>query len=170
MFVHGICEFPMHCYFGDCVHEALEGSWRCHFHRHRLKCNIAECRNQVYARGLCVRHGGKSRCQVDACDTNVRDGSFCAKHGGGKRRGNCIEAGCVNRAQARQRCIRHGGGNHCRADNCLKYARTNGLCTRHSRALMTLPWLAKPVPVEPTPAVSMAESDDWIDCAILADL
>ncbi|KDO23548.1 hypothetical protein SPRG_10740 [Saprolegnia parasitica CBS 223.65] len=133
----------MRCYFGDCVHEALEGSWRCHFHRHRLKCSVAECRNQVYARGLCVRHGGKPRCQVDACDTN-----------------------------ARQRCIRHGGGSHCRADNCLKYARTNGLCTRHSRAVMTLPWQSKPLPAEPLPAVSTMpmQTDDWIDCAILADL
>ncbi|OQR97730.1 hypothetical protein ACHHYP_20458 [Achlya hypogyna] len=176
----------MRCYFQDCPHTVTDGSWRCHFHRHRLKCSVESCRNQVYARGRCVRHGAKPLCQFESCKTNVRYGKFCAKHGGGKRRGVCVEPGCANQAQARQRCIRHGGGRHCRADGCLKYARTNGLCTRHGRLFSSLlkkpaddtfewNWIVETMAPGEQPFYAIADglgddSNAWIDHAILDDL
>ncbi|KAF0712497.1 Aste57867_4808 [Aphanomyces stellatus] len=68
------------CFFNDCFALVLVGSWKCHFHRHRARCVVLDCRNQVYARQRCVKHGGKRQCQVVGCSANSRVGHLCSQH------------------------------------------------------------------------------------------
>ncbi|KAG9407673.1 hypothetical protein AC1031_002391 [Aphanomyces cochlioides] len=124
------------CFFNECHNEVLPGSWKCIFHRHRGKCLAGNCQNQVYARNLCVRHGGRKKCQFEHCEFNARVGDFCSKHGVGSRKKLCTEPGCTNKAHAREKCVRHGGGRKCKMDSCDVYARNGGFCSRHSRLLI----------------------------------
>ncbi|KDO15901.1 hypothetical protein SPRG_18562, partial [Saprolegnia parasitica CBS 223.65] len=49
------------CFFNGCTNSVMHGSWKCEFHKNRAKCTgSSSCHNQVFARNLCVRHGGKS--------------------------------------------------------------------------------------------------------------
>ncbi|KAF0691083.1 Aste57867_17621 [Aphanomyces stellatus] len=119
------------CFFNDCSNPVLPNSWKCHFHRHRGRCHVDDCRNQVYARHLCGRHGGKKQCKVEGCTLNARLGSVCCKHGAGSLRKLCSHPNCTKQVHARDRCVRHGGGRQCRKDGCKNHARSGGYCRRH---------------------------------------
>ncbi|ETV67349.1 hypothetical protein H257_16433 [Aphanomyces astaci] len=101
------------CFFNGCPHEAVIGSWKCMFHMHRFICSMPHCRNQVYARNRCVRHGGKKRCEVDGCVLNRRLGRFCVKHGPPTSVKLCNELDCSKHAHLHGNagmpiaCIRH---------------------------------------------------------------
>ncbi|KAH9106937.1 hypothetical protein LEN26_014414 [Aphanomyces euteiches] len=99
----------MTCVFTDCKLPVLPGLDRCLLHRHRRKCMVETCTNQVYARNRCVRHGGKKKCIHPGCCINVLVGDLCARHGNCLR--TCSMAGCTSPAVARRRCERHGGVN-----------------------------------------------------------
>ncbi len=69
------------CMFSDCQRVCDVGLDKCLYHRHRKLCNHpSSCSNQVYARGLCVKHGGKQKCKVPDCDKNTRAGHLCSSH------------------------------------------------------------------------------------------
>ncbi|KDO22475.1 hypothetical protein SPRG_12758 [Saprolegnia parasitica CBS 223.65] len=119
----------MECIFRDCVAPAVPFTTKCQYHRNRAKCRVAGCCNQVYARHLCVSHGGRRRCQFPECRANARLGLFCTQHGGKKQR--CQEQGCTSLAHAKGKCVRHGGRRPCSADGCLTHARKGGYCWRH---------------------------------------
>ncbi|KAF0709500.1 hypothetical protein AaE_012865 [Aphanomyces astaci] len=106
---------------------------RCRHHRHRGRCMVDNCSNQVYARNLCCRHGAKKQCEFDGCTLRARLGNVCYKHGADKKQ--CEEPGCSQPAQARQKCVKHGGGRKCKANDCLAHARAGGYCQRHRAAL-----------------------------------
>ncbi|KAF0748015.1 hypothetical protein AaE_007509 [Aphanomyces astaci] len=122
----------MSCYFKGCARPVLQGAAKCDFHRQRSMCVVADCRNQVFARNLCVRHGGKKSCVHEGCRENVRVGDLCGKHGASAHRKMCIEDGCDKFAQTKQRCSAHGGGQRCKRSGCFAHARRGGFCTRHS--------------------------------------
>ncbi|OQR83134.1 hypothetical protein ACHHYP_15061 [Achlya hypogyna] len=109
------------------------GSIKCNFHKNRGTCSVANCRNQVYARHLCVGHGGRRPCQTPACLGNARVGGYCNKHGGKREKPPCIVDACVNTSYSNGRCIRHGGRRQCLVETCETHARTGGYCWRHSR-------------------------------------
>ncbi|OQR88266.1 hypothetical protein THRCLA_22894, partial [Thraustotheca clavata] len=121
------------CFFNECAQPVPPGSWKCVFHRHRSRCRVDDCRNQVYARNLCVRHGGKRQCQHPNCNVHVRQGLFCTVHGPKIDKPRCIEEGCTKQAHMRSKCVRHGGGRLCKIENCTTYARGGGLCWRHRK-------------------------------------
>ncbi|KAF0722350.1 hypothetical protein Ae201684P_010003 [Aphanomyces euteiches] len=125
---------PTTCYFKGCENAVVDGSLKCSFHRHRTQCAIQDCHNQVYARNLCVRHGGKKPCLHEGCTGNARRGDFCTRHGATSYKKVCSEPGCSRVAHARQKCVRHGGGRKCNAQGCETHARTRlgGFCHRHS--------------------------------------
>ncbi|OQS05081.1 kinesin, partial [Thraustotheca clavata] len=112
----------------------IPGSWKCEFHKNRAKCTgSTTCHNQVFARNLCVRHGGKKPCLSEGCTGNARIGNFCSRHGASTMKKHCTEEGCTKVAHARQKCVRHGGGRRCRIEACEAHARNGGYCFRHSR-------------------------------------
>ncbi|KDO22484.1 hypothetical protein SPRG_21183 [Saprolegnia parasitica CBS 223.65] len=121
------------CLFNECAHPAVPGTRKCSFHKNRIKCHVANCQNQVYARHLCVRHGGKKQCQYEGCVMNARVGNFCSRHGASNTKKQCIEEGCTKMAHAKQKCVRHGGGRKCRVESCKAHARTGGYCCRHTK-------------------------------------
>ncbi|KAH9106446.1 hypothetical protein LEN26_012759 [Aphanomyces euteiches] len=124
------------CYFNDCNNQVLPGSWKCIFHRHRARCLMDNCQNQVYARNLCVRHGGKKQCEFAGCTLNARLGNVCSKHGAGDMKKRCTHEGCTKQAHERQKCVRHGGGRKCKMHGCQTHARSGGFCSRHSRLFL----------------------------------
>ncbi|KDO22485.1 hypothetical protein SPRG_12767 [Saprolegnia parasitica CBS 223.65] len=126
------------CYFNDCNNAALSDSSKCEFHKHRLKCLIDGCHNQVYARRLCVRHGGKKLCAFPDCNRNARLGKFCSLHGVVTHKRHCNEDGCLKMAHARGKCVRHGGGRRCAHPECPSHARHKGYCSRHAILMMPL--------------------------------
>ncbi|KAG9409388.1 hypothetical protein AC1031_019642 [Aphanomyces cochlioides] len=137
MVIHQINFSPvMQCYFNSCHNPPAGGTDKCDFHRNRGKCNVADCRNQVYARNLCVKHGGKRACQAPGCDKNTWLGGFCCKHNALIGNNKCSEVGCTNMAHARQKCIRHGGGRKCEVPDCTTQARAGGYCSRHGRQML----------------------------------
>ncbi|KAF0684877.1 Aste57867_23121 [Aphanomyces stellatus] len=110
----------------------LPNGVKCAFHRAREKCGVADCHNQTYARGFCVRHGGKKPCASPGCDGNVRIGEFCCKHATSKGVARlCSLPGCVRTARVRGKCVKHGGGPLCSLEECSSYARIGGFCQRH---------------------------------------
>ncbi|KAH9112940.1 hypothetical protein AeMF1_012825 [Aphanomyces euteiches] len=119
------------CTFNDCSYEALPGSTKCSFHKNRRQCKAADCRNQVYARGLCVRHGGKKTCEFNGCTLFARGGNFCAMHGGSTVKRFCRIEGCQKQAHAKNLCVRHGGGRLCYFEGCQHHAREGGWCHKH---------------------------------------
>ncbi|KAF0720757.1 Aste57867_36 [Aphanomyces stellatus] len=120
------------CFFKDCDNPVAPKSWKCAFHRNRGRCHMQPCRNQVYARNLCVRHGGKRRCAAFGCSRNVRLGEFCSRHGDlTAPKKLCSTSGCTNVAHKLHRCVRHGGGRQCLVNGCKTHARTGGYCCRH---------------------------------------
>ncbi|RHY04838.1 hypothetical protein DYB36_006915 [Aphanomyces astaci] len=98
---------------------------------------VKHCPNQVYARKLCVKHGGKQQCQADGCDANARRHGFCCKHVQKPVKKPCLVEGCVKFAHSRRFCAAHGGSRKCRVDACSTFARTDGVCHRH-RALLNV--------------------------------
>ncbi|KAH9152522.1 hypothetical protein AeRB84_005063 [Aphanomyces euteiches] len=120
------------CFFKGCANDVMLGSWRCQFHSHRARCLIDDCRNQVYARNLCVRHGGKKKCQVQGCSFSCRMGGFCVKHGAPSSVKLCSEPGCSKHAHLRGKCVRHGGGRRCSVEGCQSFARGRAFCIRHT--------------------------------------
>ncbi|KDO18633.1 hypothetical protein SPRG_15968 [Saprolegnia parasitica CBS 223.65] len=126
------------CRFNGCENIALPNLAKCDFHRHRLPCQVHGCNNIVYARKLCVRHGGKPQCRHDGCDANARGGGFCARHAKVQVKHVCIEPLCNNVAHAKSKCVRHGGGRRCREPECNTLARLGGLCRRHADGPMEI--------------------------------
>ncbi|KDO18636.1 hypothetical protein SPRG_15971 [Saprolegnia parasitica CBS 223.65] len=122
---------PEICRFNGCSNPAIDALAKCNFHRHRLPCSVARCNNIVYARQLCVRHGGKPKCAHDDCDANARPGGFCYRHTEVRSKRLCTQPLCTNAAHARGLCVRHGGGRRCRVDGCKTLARKGGCCVRH---------------------------------------
>ncbi|KDO27389.1 hypothetical protein SPRG_06976 [Saprolegnia parasitica CBS 223.65] len=45
------------CSFAGCNQPPRFGSTKCVTHRNKLQCTFEGCKNQVYARYLCIRHG-----------------------------------------------------------------------------------------------------------------
>ncbi|RHY53102.1 hypothetical protein DYB38_002687 [Aphanomyces astaci] len=125
------------CFFANCTHPAVPGSSKCSLHKHRTKCVVDQCANQVYARNLCVRHGGKKKCTYDECQLNARIGEYCSKHGGKSSKAICTHDGCTKQAHKRKKCVRHGGGRKCNVDGCDVHARRGGYCARHGRQATT---------------------------------
>ncbi|KAF0699729.1 Aste57867_9720 [Aphanomyces stellatus] len=121
------------CVFNGCDRVVATEAQKCAFHSHRSLCRIVDCTNQVYARGLCVRHGGKKQCQMDGCQLYCRVGKFCAGHGPSWAVRLCSEAGCTKQAHARGKCVRHGGGRQCKTRGCVAHARVGAFCGRHQR-------------------------------------
>ncbi|KDO21249.1 hypothetical protein SPRG_13548 [Saprolegnia parasitica CBS 223.65] len=119
------------CFFQGCTSKPMEGSVKCHFHRNRGLCRINNCRNQVYARSLCVRHGGRHPCAHPGCSTNARLGDFCCRHS--KYKKLCHHPGCTKVIQINNLCIRHGGSKHCQYEGCATPARCGGYCWRHRK-------------------------------------
>ncbi|KAF0712626.1 Aste57867_4762 [Aphanomyces stellatus] len=125
---------PTHpcCQFNFCTNPAIDASLtKCDVHRHRALCAAPDCSNQVYARGYCARHGRCTKCNVASAQAN----GLCVTHGGlppPKR--YCVVNGCVKQAQARQRCIQHGGGRRCTVPGCVQHVRASGRCVRHHKA------------------------------------
>ncbi|OQR95409.1 hypothetical protein THRCLA_07892 [Thraustotheca clavata] len=124
---------PLRCSFNNCnnvVDTSSKSSLKCYLHRFRHKCRIPNCPNQVYARQLCVRHGGKKLCEQPGCLSNARSGPFCSKHGKAPTT-LCSVQGCTRAAHLMRRCIRHGGGKQCIVDDCQANARARGVCWKH---------------------------------------
>ncbi|KAF0691746.1 Aste57867_17087 [Aphanomyces stellatus] len=120
------------CCFNGCPHPPIPNSVKCIDHRHRAKCTILNCTNQVYARGVCVRHGGKKQCAFVNCDSNARSGLYCSKHHvSGTKKRLCTASGCQHIARVKGLCVGHGGGRKCLNPTCDSYARRGGLCRRH---------------------------------------
>ncbi|OQS04952.1 hypothetical protein THRCLA_20750 [Thraustotheca clavata] len=130
------------------MNPALRDNSKCEFHKHRLKCLHDGCHNQVYARRLCVRHGGKKLCSHSNCERNARLGEFCSLHGAVTHKRHCNELGCTKMAHARGKCVRHGGGRQCSQPGCISHARHKGYCSRHS-TMIKPPELIK-LPATPT--------------------
>ncbi|KAH9109032.1 hypothetical protein LEN26_000034 [Aphanomyces euteiches] len=121
------------CFFNGCDNECAPGMWKCDFHKNRVRCRGQDCRNQVYARYLCVRHGGKKKCQYPNCTGNSRVGMFCCRHGASSKKKLCIMDGCTKVAHARRLCVGHGGGRLCKVNDCTAHARHGGFCRKHGR-------------------------------------
>ncbi|KAF0683265.1 Aste57867_24697 [Aphanomyces stellatus] len=121
------------CYFNGCSNECADGAWKCEFHKNRVRCRFDDCRNQVYARYLCVRHGGKKKCQYPNCVGNARVGAYCCRHGAASKKKHCIVDGCTKVAHARRLCVAHGGGRLCKIEGCTAHARHAGCCRKHGR-------------------------------------
>ncbi|KAF0697840.1 Aste57867_11494 [Aphanomyces stellatus] len=122
------------CFFNHCHNPVEAGAWKCIFHKHRGRCLVQSCRNQMYARDLCIRHGGKRQCTVDNCDRNVRIGELCALHGTlAHKELRCTEPHCTSVAHNRHKCVKHGGGRQCKAPQCTRHPRAGGYCCRHAR-------------------------------------
>ncbi|EQC37419.1 hypothetical protein SDRG_05023 [Saprolegnia diclina VS20] len=158
----------LHCCFHTCTNVPQAGSSKCTFHRYRDRCHVENCTNQVYARQLCVRHGGKRRCQHPACSTNVRSGRFCSKHNPHIDK-QCTEPGCTRQAHARQRCIRHGGGRLCGMVHCDAYARREGMCIRHHRLATTTP-VATPETLLAPPSDDLDFIDELVNSPVFDHL
>ncbi|OQR86682.1 hypothetical protein ACHHYP_10236 [Achlya hypogyna] len=124
---------PVSCVFNGCSNPPLgDGETKCGFHRHRRQCQVPNCCNQVYARQLCVRHGGKRICATEGCLRNARIALFCAQHARTPVRTEiCSVDGCPRVAHLRHRCVRHGGGRQCKVASCKTHARRGGYCWRH---------------------------------------
>ncbi|KAF0700407.1 Aste57867_9067 [Aphanomyces stellatus] len=119
------------CHFNGCKEKVRPGTRKCAFHRKKGICRIKDCRNQVYARSLCVRHGARKPCVHPGCEGFARYGGYCCKHGDKYSVKGCTEEGCSNKAHARQKCVRHGGGKKCKEEGCDSHARNGGLCSKH---------------------------------------
>ncbi|OQR99657.1 hypothetical protein THRCLA_21804 [Thraustotheca clavata] len=145
------------CCFADCMKPAMLGSVKCISHKNKIKCSIAGCPNQVYARYLCVRHGGKKICQSSGCQNFARGGSYCIEHGGVAVKRYCTELGCHRQAHARHKCVRHGGGRQCKVNDCGLQARSNGICERHSKTHVLEEMMRNQIPRESTEAI-----EEWI--------
>ncbi|KAF0738524.1 hypothetical protein Ae201684P_019323 [Aphanomyces euteiches] len=148
------------CMFNGCTLQVQEGSTKCSAHRNRTKCDILNCPNQAYTRGVCVRHGAKRNCAVSQCQLNRRFGSYCSKHADATQKKQCETEGCKNQAHARGKCVRHGGGHLCKADGCHRHARLGGFCSRHS-VYVTISRMQLGAP---------KAKPDHLDLAILQDL
>lgn len=63
-------------------------------------CSSSACSTLVYARGLCVKHGGKrtSTCTMPGCTTNAQARGLCTKHGA---KGFCSILHCTYNADTR---------------------------------------------------------------------
>ncbi|KAF0738518.1 hypothetical protein Ae201684P_019933 [Aphanomyces euteiches] len=120
------------CFFNGCTNSVIPDSFKCIFHSQRGRCLVQDCRNQVYARNLCVRHGGKRPCAFDGCNLNSRVGKFCTKHSPTDSVRRCSHEGCQNQSHLRGKCFRHGGSKFCMMEGCVTYARNRGYCTRHT--------------------------------------
>ncbi|OQR93982.1 hypothetical protein ACHHYP_01973 [Achlya hypogyna] len=122
-------------------------------------CSIHDCANQVYARGLCVRHGGRHRCFHPGCSTSARVGGYCSRHGGTKIKKHCIVDGCANKVNRNGRCVRHGGRRQCKVTDCVTHARSGGYCSRHAKS-----------PLPPSPRSSMCDTDTFEDLMLDSDI
>ena len=93
-------------------------------------CRVANCPNQVYARQLCVSHGGQWTCQEPDWVANARAGGLCRRHGEVKNK-FCSSPGCTKLVYAHRKRARHGGRRPCKVEGCGTHARKGGYCRQH---------------------------------------
>ncbi|EQC25930.1 hypothetical protein SDRG_16229, partial [Saprolegnia diclina VS20] len=155
------------CRFNGCTQRALPVLGKCEFHRHRLVCHIDGCNNIVYARQLCVRHGGKLQCAQDDCSANARIDGYCSRHALPTAKRACSEPHCRNLAHSRSKCVRHGGARRCGEELCVSLARTGGFCRRHNPSKVSL--RASPVQVDMAASDDLQELDNKILQCLLID-
>ncbi|KAF0700098.1 Aste57867_9377 [Aphanomyces stellatus] len=87
---------------------ALEGGLKCKTHRKKGSCIVANCLNQAYQKGVCVRHGARSSpCSVPDCFNRVRVGGVCYKHAISLPATKCTHEGCSSLARGAPTCRRH---------------------------------------------------------------
>ncbi|KAF0697843.1 Aste57867_11497 [Aphanomyces stellatus] len=134
------------CFFNDCSNPVDgPGAWKCQAHKHRNRCLVDSCTNQMYARNLCIRHGGKRQCGVESCNRNVRVGDLCSRHAVSVHtKLRCNEHACPNVARKHGKCVRHGGGKQCKVSTCHTHARKDGFCSRHASSSQPLILLSPP--------------------------
>ncbi|EQC36649.1 hypothetical protein SDRG_06086 [Saprolegnia diclina VS20] len=173
------------CIFNGCNNAT--STTKCDFHKHRRQCQVPHCFNQVYARHLCVRHGGKRTCAADGCHRNARIAQHCAQHAQAPVRTEmCTHVGCDRVAHLRHKCVRHGGGRQCRITGCATHARRGGYCWRHRTMASSTDaphegnnddesrsaWDALPLEQNamPSPRISSADLRGFLDTIDLADL
>ncbi|KAG9413697.1 hypothetical protein AC1031_012924 [Aphanomyces cochlioides] len=120
------------CLFNQCTQPAIPNIGKCNFHKHRNKCSIQGCNNQVVLHNLCVRHGGKRLCQAEGCQQHARGGKWCLRHGGIAHKRYCSEPGCGKQAHANKKCIAHGGGRRCQVSGSKLLSRVGGYCQHHT--------------------------------------
>ncbi|KDO24580.1 hypothetical protein SPRG_10111 [Saprolegnia parasitica CBS 223.65] len=137
----------MNCLFNGCSKPVVPSLDKCAFHRYRSKCKVDGCFNQVYARLLCVSHGGKKTCQSPGCASPVRIGDFCTKHTT-RSSITCSVDGCTQDTAAANQttCPLHGGSSNCAVDDCVKPARMGKFCWHHRNRV-----LSKPMPQDALP-------------------
>ncbi|OQR95410.1 hypothetical protein THRCLA_07891 [Thraustotheca clavata] len=165
------------CTFDRCSNLVDVPNSKCQIHRFRQKCSVGDCSNQVYARRLCIRHGGKKSCEFPDCQSPARVGIFCSKHNSLPPSTPCSVEGCTRAAHLMRKCIRHGGGKPCIVENCDSNARARGLCWRHR-------FLSSDIHNPLTHATPLSEaekkdltallqewleSEDTLDCDLLSD-
>ncbi|OQR86705.1 hypothetical protein ACHHYP_10249 [Achlya hypogyna] len=156
------------CFFDGCSNAPLPGKDKCHFHRYRTKCSVDDCFNQVYARRLCVSHGGKKLCAATDCNTPARVGDYCTKHTT-KPKATCTQAGCSNPAYVQGMCTRHGGGKPCSVDDCAMPARVGSFCWIHrNRVISEASMMPAAAPDNCDALAHMV--DEWVVDASLLDL
>ncbi|KDO31517.1 hypothetical protein SPRG_03443 [Saprolegnia parasitica CBS 223.65] len=151
------------CCFHECTNASMDdGSFKCFFHRNRSMCSIAECWNQVYARGLCVGHGGRKSCEFPNCVGKARSGQFCTRHNARlEAKRMCGVPDCPRVAHRKGKCTRHGGGRLCQVDDCKTLARKGGYCWTHTKQLLQEARAAQVLDATNTPA--LLESDSCYD-------
>ncbi|KAF1779119.1 hypothetical protein GQ600_6440 [Phytophthora cactorum] len=90
------------------------------------------CTNQVYARKLCVRHGGKKQCQADNCEAHARGGGFCPSTAASWS-SLLHRRGLFQQAHARRNVYAMAA---CRVKAAIKTAQHSGsICFRHAMEL-----------------------------------
>ncbi|EQC30500.1 hypothetical protein SDRG_11816 [Saprolegnia diclina VS20] len=195
---HGQSTAKRHCSEPGCTTQA-HARGLCVRHGGGRPCAAPGCPLHARTRGFCARHARHTNNPNNNSSSSINNISNIAQLPVTPpprlpptptvlptiepRRKPCIIHGCLRRAHARQRCVRHGGGRLCAVPDCTSHARTGGVCCRHAQERPTLSttdtkslalWprptlgLRSPVTVVDVPAVLRVEyrgqaSLDWLE-------
>ena len=98
------------------------------------RCIKYNCKNQVYARGFCLKHDpnfGK-RCKEENCKNRARARGYCNSHDPSSNRGKCKEVNCNNLSESRGYCNSHDPNRKmCKEENCNNLSQNKGYCNSH---------------------------------------
>ncbi|CAK4706413.1 unnamed protein product [Aphanomyces euteiches] len=98
----------MKCYFTACEELVVPGTFKCARHQRKSRCSVAGCLNQIYSKGVCVRHGARSSpCCIQGCNRNERVSGLCNHHATVLPETNCSHPGCTAKARGSATCKRH---------------------------------------------------------------